>query len=288
MKYFICIPRGGISDILNVINFCLEYSIKYNRILIIHPNKDSWIQDELIKYIQFDHPSIYNGNVQKKLKELEKMTIFPNEIKDLEICKNKYINGCYHIITTNNNNEDIFINSNINLERDYTEDAIIYCNCEGGIPKNILNYIKINRIVLDVYYTRMSKLDENYISIHIRNTDRKTDDVEGFINSIKNKIDKSNCVFLASDCSKTIEYIKNIYQDKIYTFSKITDNNGKNMHYYYNKDILTNEELVIDCIVDLLMLSSAKEYYFSNPKSSYSRTANYLYSNKDVLDGLLR
>ena len=91
MKYFICIPRGGISDILNVINFCLEYSIKYNRILIIHPNKDSWIQDELIKYIQFDHPSIYNGNVQKKLKELEKMTIFPNEIKDLEICKNKYI-----------------------------------------------------------------------------------------------------------------------------------------------------------------------------------------------------
>lgn len=282
MKYFVCMPRGGISDILYVINFCLEYCLKYDRVLIIKYDNDGWIRDKLTKYITFNHPKIYNGDINEKLNELEKTTIFPNEIKELQNIKAKYINNNYHIIIG-----EKYICGKIELDKEYTEDTILYCGCYGGIPKMILKYIKITSIVLDVYYERLYNLNKGYISIHIRDTDRPTENIYDFINNINNKIVENECVFLASDNYKTIQYLKSLYGDKIHTLSKITDNNGKNMHYYYDKNLLTNEELVIDCLVDLLLLSSAKEYYYSNCKSNYSLTANYLYNNKDVLNNLL-
>jgi hypothetical protein len=285
MKYLVCYPKGGIADILYVTEKCLEYCIKYNRMLIIH-NVYSWIEGELTKYISFEHPNIIKGNIIEKLRELEKLSIYPNKVKNLENLKSRYIDQNvergYHIIIDHATN----VYGNTKLTLDYEEDVVVYCNCGAGLCKNIVNHIKMNKIVLDTYNERILKLPSEYISLHIRNTDRQTNNLDGFLNNINTKI-MNNCVFLASDNKKTIDYIKDIYGTKIHSFANITDNNGKNMHNNYNKGLITNEELVIDCLVDLLMLSSGKEIYYSCPQSNYSKLAQYLCNNKTILEKML-
>jgi hypothetical protein len=289
MKYLVCYPKGGIADILYVTEKCLEYCIKYNRMLIIY-NVDSWIEGELTKYISFEHPNIYQGNIIEKLRDLEKLSIYPNKVKNLENLKSTYIHSPepgYYISIDHTTN----VYGNINLTLDYQEDVVVYCNNRttglgGWLDKIHLNHIKINKIVLELYNERILKLPKEYISLHIRNTDRLTNNLDDFLNNINTKI-MNNCVFLASDNKKTIDYIKNIYGTKIHSFANITDNNGKNMHYYYNKGLITNEELVIDCLVDLLMLSSGKEIYYSCPQSNYSLLAEYLCNNKTILEKML-
>ena len=59
------------------------------------------------------------------------------------------------------------------------------------------------------------------------------------------------------------------------------------MHYYSDKTMITNEELVIDCFVDLLMLAYGKELYYSCKHSSYSKVAEYLHNNKNILNNIL-
>jgi hypothetical protein len=292
MKYFVCFPKGGIADTFNVISNCLNYCIKYNRILIIYTNNQDWIHDSIEKYITFTHPNIYIGDMLAKIRELEKTSIYPRGLTYIENLKSEYynkINRGYYIYLDKNkeDTDDNLVYGHTDLTKNYDENVVIYCNCWGNVGKTILNYIKINKLVLDVYNKRMSKLSDNYISIHIRNTDIITENLDEFLNSINDKIVNNNYIFLASDNKKTIDYIKNLYGNKIYNYAKITDNYGKNMHYYYDKTQITNEELVIDCLVDLLMLSSGKEIYYSSSASNYSKTAEYLCNNKHILKNIL-
>ena len=290
MKYFVCIPRGGIADIFNVIGNCLDYCVKYNRILVIY-NKGDWIEGDIQKYITFTHENIYKGDVTDKIRVLENMSIFPNEIKNIEniksvYFKNKNNNRGYHICSDTKDNEFIF--GHTDLSKDYEENVVVYLNCYGGVNENIFNYIKFTNIVLDVYYKRLLCLKDDYISIHVRNTDAITENLDEFLNTINNEIENNDCVFLASDNKKNIDHIRNKYGKKIYTFSNITYNNGGNMHYRYDKKILTNEEVVIDCLVDLLLLSNGKQLFYSCNCSNYSLVANYLLNHKDVLNKLIK
>jgi len=287
MKYFVCIPRGGIADIFNVIGKCLDYCVKYNRILVIY-NVQGWITDELQKYITFTHENIYKGDINHKIRELEKTSIFPNKIKNIENIKsvflNKHNNNTGHHICLDNE----FIFGHTDLSKDYEENVVVYLNCYGGVNENIFNYIKFTNIVLDVYYKRLLCLKDDYISIHVRNTDAKTENLDEFLNTINNEIENNDCVFLASDNKKNIEHIQNKYGKKIHKFSNITYNNGANMHYYYDKKLLTNEEMVIDCLVDLLLLSNSKQLFYSCKNSNYSLVAKYLLNHKDVLNKIIK
>ena len=68
-------------------------------------------------------------------------------------------------------------------------------------------------------------------------------------------------------------------------FSNIPDNNGKNIHYNHNN--INQTEFIIDNFVDLLLIASANEYYFSSKESGYSKFANYLFKNKNILNKIL-
>ena len=67
---------------------------------------------------------------------------------------------------------------------------------------------------------------------------------------------------------------------KIIDFSK-----DKNIHENHNN--INHKDFIIDNFVDLLLIASADEFYFSSKESGYSKFANYLFMNKCILNKIL-
>lgn len=277
-KYLFAYPKGGLTDTLYAINLCFNYALKHNRIVVI-VRPDKWIEDDLSFYFQFDHPCIYQG----RLEDIDSgnLTCFPSDIESpfaVESVWSNEIDG-YKMKSKSTGEYSL---CSMNFESEYEEDIIIYSSCYGGVPIELIRIMKFSPFLVEEYHKRMQLLDDDYLSLHIRNTDRSTN-LEEFIEKHATIIDQAPVIFLASDNYKTIQYMTEKYGvDKIRSFSKITDNDGNNMHYYYNREELTNRQLVSEAIVDLLMLASAKVYIFSNIESSYSLLAQYLFENPSI------
>jgi hypothetical protein len=232
-----------------------------------------WFLEPIQKYISFRHPNIYNGNYNEIIDELNKSnSIFPYN------CKNNLYNidvkwksrGVYAY-----NGEPLLID----IDKNYDEDILVCSNSVlvGKKYKTLFDSCFFNPIVTNVYFERLHKLPNDYVSIHIRNTDHKTN-VDEFIEKY-DSILKTNPFFIASDNKKTIDFFIEKYGSNVYSFSNIPDLNGERIHNKKNY----SEELIIDAFVDILLLASGKEYYFSYEKSGYSKLCNFLFKNKGVL-----
>lgn len=281
-KYLFLYPKGGLTDTLYVINLCFQYAKKHNRTLVI-VRADKWIEDDLSYYFQFDHPCIFQGSAEDI--DMTNLTWFPSDIDSPLNIDSIWVDEAGYRMRSKSTGE--YSLCSIRLNEEYDEDIIIYCTCYGGVPVDLVPVMKLSPFLIQEYRTRMQLLDNDYLALHIRNTDRVTNLGE-FLEKHEGVINESPAIFLASDDYKTILLLTERYgSDKIKNFSKITDNNGNNMHYYYNRSEVTNRELVTDAIVDLLMLASGGKYIFSNADSSYSLFAQHLFQNPSILKKLV-
>ena len=173
-RYLICFPRGGINDMLSRISDCYNYCLKYNRILVIDSSTD-WFKEDIRDYILYDSPIIYKGHLNKLYDKLNKEITYPPEFKGLlnTPLKFKYSHEIYY--TYNNN----IIDSDISC--DYSEIVKIYVACGTGRPIDLLKICSFKPLILDVFRERYNKLPKDYISVHIRNTDLKSN-VDEFLN----------------------------------------------------------------------------------------------------------
>lgn len=82
---------------------------------------------------------------------------------------------------------------------------------------------------------------------------------------------------------------KELYGSNLFNFSNIPNtkhiNPNANIHYHHGD--VPHEQFIIDCIVDILLLASGNEYYYSSSQSGYSRLALYLFENKHILNKIL-
>jgi len=243
MKYLVCLPGGGLGNMLWAINLSINYAIKYDRKLIIDSTKEGWFKKNIVDFINISHSVI----IDKILTE-----------------------STY---------------TKVKLNKNYDEEVIY--NYSALHPHNfdIFKYITIKKIILDEFYKRLSLLPKKFISIHIRNTDKKSDYLD-FLKINETKFVGKN-IFLASDNFTVIEHIKKTYGSKVFCFSNIPENKGKSGGIHYNHMGIDNQEFIIDCFVDLLLLAYADNFYFSCPKSSYSKMAKYLFDNKAILKNIL-
>ena len=273
-QYLICYPGGGFNDMMNVILTCYNYALKYNRILVID-TRCLWFNDTIHNYISFNSEIIYKDDLDVLYTELENESIFPLELKGhLKIFKPTFNIefNCYYYNSTN---------TRIDLNKKYDETVVVFSNC--GFGKDILELLKICKfkcIITEMYKLRRALLPKSDISVHIRNTDYKSD-VDTFLKS-HNHIFNGKHIFLASDHKDTIDLVKSIYGSNVFSFANIPDNKGKNIHH--NHSSIDSREFNIDCIVDFLLLASGDELYYSSKQSSYSRNANALNKNKIILN----
>lgn len=272
MKYIICIPTGGFNDILNIINRCFLYAIKYNRLLIIDTTKFGWFIHDIQNYILFTHYKIYNGNIRTIYEKLKGLTYMPSITSGMllenRVNRNKFGDIC--------------------LINDFKEDVVISC-CGNGIADwngkmKIFDFMIFKPKILEVFNDRYSKIPKDYTSFHVRNTDIKTPNIEAFIKSHTHKI-VGPC-FIASDDINIIQKFMTINKN-IFCFSNIPAISGNQKNIHYNNNGINKEQFIIDCIVDILLLASAKTYHFSSNISGYSKLAKVLFDNKSLLNRMI-
>lgn len=278
-KYIICKPRAGLIDIISLIVMSLKYAKKFNRLLVIDTRNSLHFRDNFNKYFFYNDKNIYIDDIDKFYINTKNMSLYPNR------------NSIDYI----NFDPNIDLNIKINLNEDYNEDIILYGNHNNNLDRDIIyffNNFQIKPIILDLYKERFNYLPKDYISIHIRNTDYKSN-ISLFINQNYNFIENKN-IFLATDyynCKEIFE--KNFKNIKIYTFTNIvkSDNRYYNrkrggIHYIIrnNKD---HEKFNIDTVIDFLLLASSKQYYFSCDKSGFSKCAKILFDEKNIINNLI-
>jgi len=279
LKLVYCITFGGLSDNINQILAAYDYCKKYNRKLVINTVHFSRINDRIQNYFEMNDSVFYKVNLDAFFAMTKKMNIFPNieSIDNLDFLWNPTTK---HMVLRDSKKELIF-----NQEKNYKEDLLVVANCRVTV-KNNTNDVKTffkkyspNKEILKILKKRYENLPKDYISVHIRNTDYKSD-VDNFIKINKENFKNKN-IFLASDNTESIAEFKEKTSANVFAFSNIPifDKNFKGGIHKYNVD--NKQELNTDSIIDLILLSLGNYFYFSCPFSGYSLAAKDMNEDKE-------
>jgi hypothetical protein len=248
----------------------LEYSIQYNRILIIDCRTSLHFNDSFHNYFLTKCENVYKDNLDVLYDKIQYFSFFPENIKN-----NFRQLSAFTFIEV------------IDFNKDYIEDVLVYTS--NRIVENkiidFFNLFTLHNDILKILNERRIKIPKKYISVHVRNTDYKSN-VELFLNKNDDFL-KNNNIFISSDDINTINIFKEKYNN-VYNFSNIIDikNKGQGLHF-----LKRNEEdhklFNIDTIVDFLLLANGDEFIFSCKHSGFSKSAFVLFDNKKILQKIL-
>ncbi len=279
-KYLLCRPLGGLNDNFSRIYLCLKHCKKYNRILMIDMKYNNGYSINFSDYfnISDEHNIIYDSNKIKEIITGSEFSIYPNEIIDLYNYKMDYDSNWFYQTTSSK------IYTDIDLNKNYSEDIVLYNACGGGNGSlEIFKIIQLNKFVLDEFYIRYNQIDKLYTSIHIRNTDYKMD-YEKFYENNKHKINDKN-IFLATDSKSVL----NFFLEKNISFKNFTSlpENDSPIHNRWTQN--DKSRVFLDTICDLLLLSLGNEFILPDTYFyGYTRLAYNLFLNKNIVMKLVK
>jgi hypothetical protein len=281
-QYLICFTMDGFNDMLSEIDRCYNYCLKYNRTLVIDSSRN-WFKEDIRDYINFNSPIIYKGSNDELYDVLNEGTVYPEFIKGA-IKTFMAKKGAYYKYYS----DGLLIDSDLDSDCDAITKIYVH---SGRSPHNILSICSFTPRVLNVFRERYNRLPKDYISIHIRNTDLRSN-VNKFIETYRSELE-GKPIFLATDNAETILKFKEIFDKNIYSFANVPDNNGKNIHD--NHDSVPIREFNIDCIVDILLLAAGSKLYLSimvimtdwRCMSGYGNLAKEIHENKELFRTLV-
>ncbi len=288
-KYVLCRPRGGLNDTLCQIEKCWNYCINFNRMLIIDTTKSGI-------FINLSDLFIDKSNSGFEFNLTEELVSTINKLD----CQIKELNGKIDEYESEYTKESNYVEKitkkqiTFDMQIDYKESLLIYEQCGGGVDSlELLKKLKLSDVLRDNF--KKNIILESYKSIHVRNTDYKTD-YHKLFHDIKSELKDEN-VLVCSDSKDVIECAKIILKDsKIIT--KTSNNfvkSGEPLHSVYNK--YTNDEkriLTENSIIDLLLLASSEKIYYSklsgydfNKLSGFTRLSLLLNENKEIIENII-
>lgn len=248
-KYILCVPRGGFNDILNQINVCYQYAIKHDRVLLIDCSKN-YIFDFSIFFTLTDSNIIYdNATISNILESIrtEKKSIYPQVLEDVILdYQSEYKDGCMRY-------RDIALctlRNPKNIKQINNYDLIVHDSSGGGENiSEIIDILQIKEGILILIKEYLDRIEKPYLSIHVRNTDIKTDYVNLFKKN-KDIIDKYKNIFLSTDSIEVLNFFSNRYNHKnVFSFTKLREDNSP-LHNRINK----KTPLFFDALRDLVLL----------------------------------
>jgi len=268
-KYIIYQGSGGLVQLLGGLVYCIDY-INYTRehfTLIIDIKNHQAFGNYFSKYfklINFNKKYSEDYEDIKNVKDYFRIPLSEFNKKNVD-----YINGSGYLFSYNNK----FINIGQDLRKiNFYNNLKIYAGHGGHSKYNTIKYIRCNDNIIKMLNEKY-KIDEKYIAVHFRNTDR-FNNINDFINKIKKY--KQKKVYIATDDTKAI----NIFKEKLVNYDLIyyyepPDFNGENIHFN-NPD---KDQVVMSIIIDMFMMYNS-EIFIDSPNSCISLLVNYMRSNK--------
>ena len=282
MKYIVCVPQGGLNDMLCQCLCSINYAIKTNRICFIATSHTAYRQN-LSDYFDCILPNVYFIDLSQ-LEFLNNFSCYPECLQG-KITTYKTINKNYDWFELETNTP-----LKLDFDTEYTEDIVVHESAGGGNSIEIFKYFHLKNHVREKFQQRLAKLPENFVGIHIRHTDYKNHDLEWFYSIIKTDIENTP-YFLASDNHTCIEDCLRRFPSGIClsTPLKLKDTDV-NLHYSTSK-WATQEQIQkrnLDAILDVLILGYSTILYASFPHSGYAKLGIFFRQNKSLLDILVK
>lgn len=271
-KYLYVKYEGGFNDILCQIERTLNYCINNNRILMIdiinatayninfndffNLNNDNIICDynEIINICK-QTDDIYPGYFKNKL-----LNILSGNLK-LDHCENYNRYGYSLHELPNNINETILIHNAYG----------------GGNGYNMFKQLNIKIDIKNKIIQKYNLCDNNYLAIHIRNTDYKNDYIKLYEENI-NLINSFDCIFLATDDINALNFFKSKHL-KIINFTQYDIFSSCGLHMNKNID---PEIKMIDILVDIYIFSQSYKILSTSYGGFNTLLKNCYYNKKNV------
>jgi hypothetical protein len=275
-KYIFCRARGGLNDALNQLYDCTLYAIKYNYHIIL----------EFTYYNTIKVYEIFD------FKNYPVVIYPPSKLKELNILDTEP-KSYYPYIFDNNYNKHCLLRITFDKNKIYSNNTLLIHDHTGGGIKgiNVLQKIKFTSYFINLFYNKVKELPLKYDALHFRHTDNNHHYKDKKIDPYKLRLSLNNFIesspykiYIASDNKDYINYVKNKFNDKVITTKACDFIKGKysNIHNYG----LSNDFVLIDCLIDLLILANSNKLIIS-PVGGYSKLAGFLWSNKKILNNLL-
>lgn len=296
--------RGGLNDNLVQLAACTKYAMKHHRSIIVEFTTYTAADiDTVFDFSKYPVP-IYT-NFKEKARELKNHPLEPACIDSLQgmpkyatLQSDGFHDSKGHILR-------------FDLDRSYPSDTVlVYASGGGGggdDAVNILEHVRLRPPVLEAYQKKLTEngIPEEYISIHLRATDRKLkidNNIAGMLlkdsNAIINAPTTGNqhrdslrkirafikahptlATFVAGDNQKLIGKLQDKYPSILASDSSTST---KPLHASGK----TDPDNLRNAIVDLLILAGAKAIMTS--QGGYSRLAKKLMKRPDILEKLLQ
>ena len=226
MKYVYFIPTHGFNDQLTTLIIAMKYCKKYNRTLLVD-TQNSTYNTNISDYFSLPHENVIIDSNQISLLICNNdLTIYPDVLngKMVDILDNK-------IIFTNINHAWNYNDVVLNLPRgDINEDIIIFVKNTGGIGYPLFKTIIFKPNLKQILNDRYNTLKKPYLSIQIRNTDRRCN-YKRLYEKNKDIIHSASEIHIATDDTIALEFFVNKGLP-IKNFTTYPSTKGhKNLHY---------------------------------------------------------
>jgi uncharacterized protein YcfJ len=310
-SYIYLKTTGGLNDNLVQLAYCTEYAKKHGRSIILEmPTYAASDLSTIFDFTTFPVP-LYT-NYKEKQKELAGRKVVPDYYGTLEhphTAGLQYVRGAWH-------SKDGRI-LRFHMNRPYPSDLVLVYACGGGGAKNVsvelLGNFRLTKEFREYYEQKKKEysIPAEYISIHLRSTDRKlqiTNNISGMLlkdsdaivkrpssgNTHADSLEKVDLfikahpgtpVFVSGDNPKLLEKLTEKYPTIL--TNKLDRENCKSNRactklHHFGK---TDPNNLRDAIADLIILAGAKAIMTS--AGGYSRLAKKLLQHKHILEKLL-
>ena len=265
-RVLLCRPHGGLNDSLDVIEHCWQYAERTNRQLIIDMSRSSFctnfgrifkhrvdgdstlfeISDSIIEQLNLKSCSL--PEIEGRIGEYVTRIQLHETISELE----------WRLPVEDTSSKSL----GMSFDVEYLADLVVYENYRiGALASSLLRRVKFQKTVGDEISARLANLrGQNYLGVHIRNSDIKSDYKE-FFSRMKNQFD-NQVVLICSDDSHVIEYAKHCLEKSVVlTSSEIPDLGGQPYQIPFVHGEEAKKKLSIDALVDLIALGESREVF---------------------------
>jgi hypothetical protein len=289
LRLILCRPQGGLTDMLSRIGACLSYADRFDRTVIVETDfaDAHFFRDRFDRYfISHDDKLILNPAPYVGM--FDALPCEPSELAGRVTSYSTEYSQPLNALTEVGTG----LITQFNFRKNHQVPLLLHHAVGGSIRKAAvaLRRLSITPEVLDVYEKRKEKIGDSYSAVHIRHTDYNTNYREHVL-KLKDEIEGK--VYVATDNRDVLAYCKEVLgSERVYNFSTFPVEAGQALH---GNSSLDPWQCNLDALVDLLLLASARNFYFfqlteqrgAKPAySGFSLLVQLLHTNKRLLRSL--
>lgn len=265
-RVLLCRPHGGLNDTLDVIEHCWRYAERTNRQLILDMSRSSFCTNfgRIFKHRFDDNSTLFE--ISDSI--IEQLNMKSCSLPEIEGRIGEYVTRIQLHETISHLEwrlpvEDISSKSlGMSFDDEYSTDLVVYENYRiGAFASSLLRRVKFQKTIADEISARLVNLrGRNYLGVHVRNSDIKSD-YEEFFSRMKNQFE-NQVVLICSDDSYVLEYAKRYLENSVVlTSSEIPDLGGKPYQIPFVDGEEARNKLSLDALVDLIALGESQELF---------------------------